>query len=548
LRFRVRASQFLANNLAFVAIFAIAAPLTLAFAWEAVISSVGDDSVSYLTLARRMSPFASDPFTAPWAQLHGHFPPVFPMLLAYTGGAEDFLMAHLAVAAYALVALVLLYRYAALRLGSSRAGALLALLFLLTPSAWISMRGILSETLYLALSLAALLFHAQCVEKGARRVDLATFGLLLAACYLTRVAGITLILAYAAQLAFQAFGRRRIPAPASFIPFVPPIVLAILWIALRPQGDVDNYRKTLHGMLGHWLTDPGLLLSLSWNSVVGGWIASFAGASSVGLAARIGFGALGLAGIAGALLATRRNRLDGWYVLLSLAMITVWVFREDNTRRLLYPLLPLLLIHAAEALAAACAMLKRRNAIRLGLAVGWVSVAALVLPATLLVLQKALDHAPLIPGYAYDPAAMTEDYTTVNIAGARAAARQHAAILAGFESLEGATPPGSRVMWMRPEYVGLLSNREGVPWHFAWDRPTLAREILRTRTDYVIATRLSKMDVAGGGGDEFGTLVNDTPAYLRPSMVIANPESGIQEFVLLQVDRETLERYIAANG
>jgi len=54
----------------------------------------------------------------------------------------------------------MLYRYAAFQLASARAGLLVVALFLLTPTAWTSITGILSEPLYLFVSLAALHFHA----------------------------------------------------------------------------------------------------------------------------------------------------------------------------------------------------------------------------------------------------------------------------------------------------------------------------------------------------------------------------------------------------
>src|SRR5476649_2457974 len=144
---------------AFLALLALVVPAMVAVYWQGVVASLGDDSLSYLTLARYLSPFSSDPLTAPWAKYHSHFPPLFPLMLVFTGGAQSLLAAHLAVAACALVALTLVYRYASLRLGGSGAGCLVALLFLLTPSAWVSIRSILSEPLYLSLTLAAIIYH-----------------------------------------------------------------------------------------------------------------------------------------------------------------------------------------------------------------------------------------------------------------------------------------------------------------------------------------------------------------------------------------------------
>ncbi len=525
----------------FLVLLAIAAPITIAFSWQHVIASLGDDSVSYLTLARYLSPFSSDALAAPWAKHHANFPPFFPLLLAFTGGAYSLLAAHLAVGVCALAALCLVYLYAERHLGGPRRGALVALLVLLTPSAWVSVRGILSEPLFLALSLAALVFHERRLATDRGKAALLAFGALMAAAYLTRIAGIALIAGYAIHVAVEAVRRNRRPVWTAFLPFAPVLVLASVWMALRPAVEMDGYRHAAQGMLGHWLSEPGRLLAISSDTFFGGWVASFTGSSAVGGVTRVMFGAVGALGIAGAIRGAMRNRLDAWYVLASLAMLFAWVFPEDNTRRLLYPLLPLLLVLAGEALAALCTRVRALRREGLVLFVGWAFLVVMILPATVLVLRKSLDTAPLIPGFAYSPASMTEYYTTVDRARANALAYQHAAVLSGLESLDRATPPGARVMWMRPEYIALLGKREGVPWYFRWDRPTLAREIGESGTTHLVVTRLFKADLALQGGDAFAALAIDPPPYLRAIQVIASP-TGSQEFVLLEVDRSALGR------
>jgi 4-amino-4-deoxy-L-arabinose transferase-like glycosyltransferase len=537
--------SFLKRHGAFLALLALAVPLTVGFCWQDVVATLGDDSVSYLTLARYFSPFSSDATVAPWAKYHGHFPPLFPMLLVMAGGTHSFLAAHLAVGACALAALVLVYRFAAVRLASARAGFLVALLFLLMPSAWINAHGILSEPLYLALTLAALLYHARRVEPVAGTASLLAFGALLGAIYLTRVAGVALIVAYAIHVAVRAAARRKFPERSALAPLLIPVVLAAVWLALRPEPNVDNYRLTLRLVLDRWMTDPAILRA-SWDALAGGWVASFTGDSQVGPVAQALFGALGVLGMAGALLGASRNRLDAWYVLASLAMIFLWVFPEAITRRLLYPLLPLLLIHAAQALAGACALLKGARYAGRALAAAWALLALLILPASILVAQKAIARAPLFADSGYSYAGITDYYTTVNLPRARAIAGEHAAVLAGLESIARTTPPDARVMWMRPEYVAVLGKRAAVPWYLTWDRVTLAREIQRTGAGYLVAARLYKNDLAGHGGEAFTPIVEAPPAYLRATLTIANPADGTLEFVLLEVDRAALDRYLAA--
>src|SRR6476661_10981972 len=134
----------------------VAAPIC-AFTWQAQLATFGDDSASYLTLAHYFSPSGSA-IVSQWAGYHSNFPPIFPMLLALTGGALSLHVAYALVAVCAAIGTALFYRYAALELGE-RSGIVVAVLFLLTATAWVSLKGVLSESLFLLVSVAALLFH-----------------------------------------------------------------------------------------------------------------------------------------------------------------------------------------------------------------------------------------------------------------------------------------------------------------------------------------------------------------------------------------------------
>jgi hypothetical protein len=92
--------------------------------------------------------------------------------------------------------------------------------------------------------------------------------------------------------------------------------------------------------------------------------------------------------------------------------------------------------------------------------------------------------------YAYRD--VTEYYTTINVERARERAQLAVATLAGLAAIGSATPPGARVMWMRPEYVGLLGHRPGVPFYFRWGAPEVAAEVKRAGVDYVVDTWLLK--------------------------------------------------------
>ena len=522
-----------------VALLAIVAPLAIAFCWHDVIASLGDDSVSYIAMARHLSPSSHDALVEPWLGYYSHFPPLFPLLLAATGGAWNFFAAHMLVAACAIFAVAMVYAYGVTRFGTARAGLSLAIVFVLLPTAWISVTGILSEPLYLALSLAALAWH------GKRDEDGLVLGLLFAAAFMTRVAGIALLAAYAAHLVVRALSLRERPSLRSLLPIALPAVLQLVWMALRPPLESRGYQADLQSILGHWIDDPARVAAKSWHALSGGWVSSFTADSEEPFGLRVLFGMIAAMGLAGAIRGALGNRLDSWYVLASLAMLVLWVFSEDNQRRLLYPLVPLMLVHAAEAMAALVQGLRDPARANLGMVAGAALVITLGAPATFLVFQKSADRVPFVAGFGYSPAAMTDYYTTVNIDRARALAWRHGAVLAGLESIDRATPPGSIVMWVRPEYVAILGRRESTPWYHSWDRATLAREIRRTGATHVVAARLFKSDLEEGEGDAYAAFAVDTPRYLHTVLAVPGPQPGVPEFVLLEVDAKGLEQALA---
>jgi hypothetical protein len=166
----------------------------------------------------------------------------------------------------------------------------------------------------------------------------------------------------------------------------------------------------------------------------------------------------------------------------------------------------------------------------------------LCLPAVLLVAEKSRDRRPVLAGYPYAYRDITEYYTTINLEKARLLAELQVAILAGLEAVDKVTPPGARVMWMRPEYVALLGRRRAVPFYYSWSPRVLAQEVKRSKTDYLVASRLFKTDLDGVDGDPFVTM-RGILAYSRPVF-----HFGDDTFVLMKVDPAALDAFLRAAG
>ena len=524
----------------FALLMAVAAPLMAAFVWQPGLASMADDSITYLTLARHFAPGPS--WADGWAWQHGHFPPLFPVALLLSGGASNLVAAHLLVAAFGLVALVFLYALGRQRLGSPMVATLLVAVFLLTPTAWISVKGILSESLYLALSLAALWLHARRLEgEAATRWQWLLFGVLLAGVVLTRTAGITLAAAYAVHAAIRALSTRGRAAGVLLLPALPVAAGVLAWILLRPDDD-SGMRGDAAYIFLRWIDQGAALLPYAVGIFHDGWIASFHGNRGTAHLADIVFLAFLAWGLAGAAWNAARNRLDGWYVLFAVALVFAWSYPQDAARRLFYPLVPLLLLHGAELILRATRRLaSARRA--MALATAGLMVAGFCAPAMVLLVEKARAREPL-PGTRFAYADITDYYLYVNEAVARQRAGAHLATFAGFDAVAAATPPSARVMWMRPEYVALLGGRDAVPYLNEWDSLTLARAIQRSNAGYVIFAEMYKVDLQTTMRHPREVLT-DLPKYSREVVSIANPISRLREFALYEIDRERLAEYLA---
>jgi hypothetical protein len=534
----------LREHAGFLVVFVATALLILHFAGWGRIPTVGDDSVSYLMLAHHFIDPA-DALLRPWMGYHAHFPPLFPLVLALSGGASNLGAAHVVVAAFAILCVPMIYRYAAWVLRSKGVALGVVLVFLFAPTAWVSIRGIMSESMFLFLSLACLYYHeTRLADAPARPSQWLMFGLLLACAYLTRAAGLALVVAYAMHVAIRIAVAKDRPVLPFLLPFVPLALFVAAWLAWRPASPVSAYEVTIASVLEHLRNGPGRYLLASAEALARGWLASFTAESGVHWTAKAAFALAGALGVAGSVMRAFANRLDGWYVLACLAMLLVWLFAEDNMRRLLYPLVPLLLVHAAHCVRVLARRMRSGKYAGRALAVLAALAIVLSLPPWIMVHSKSLERAPVLEDSPYTYADITDFYTAISIKGSHAVAARHVAALAGLESIERLTPPGAKVMWMRPEYVALLGHREGVPWYYDWDARRVGREIRERKVDYLVVAALHKADLGGSRFEPTVTL-EWVLKFSRPVRLTPSAVPGNYDFALLHVDAAALDAYLA---
>ena len=517
------------------------AAVAAAFLWQPGIDSLYDDSVGYLLMAQAFTPFHAVPPAVAAAASLEKYPPLFPLALALSGGAYDWRIAHLVVAASFAASVLLLGLHARRVLDSPWQGWILALVFAAMPGAWLNAKGILSEFSYMALTFATLAYHDRWSDRAPGRSAAAVLGLLLTATVLTRSVGAALVLAVAyAEVVRYARARDAARLRLMALPAAVAIAAALAWHAVRP-GAGDTYGSSAAVMVqGAAQHGPGWLLAWAVHnasSLVAAWynaLLIFWGEPwrpQVLIAS-----ALGIAGLGASIVRAARGAADGAYCVIYLAILLIWPF-PGQMYRLAFPVVPLLMVSAFWALRAS--LEPRLGARRADRGTMYAAAAPLVLclPALLFyVAQRA--RMPDTPVDGMRKTDIAEFYRIPSGPGAEANAREQIAVMADLRRVGETTPEGARVMWYAPDYVALLARRHAVPLRPPATTAQLAAQVRATGADYLYVSDVRPRDSLLSEGDPMAAAALAAP-LARGVWARRDPQGGVRA-ILLKFDPDRI--------
>jgi hypothetical protein len=518
------------------------AAAAIAFLWQPGLDSLYDDSVSYLLMAQRFTPFhALDPAVA-GAAMQEKYPPVFPLLLAFTGGAYDWRIAHAVVALCFAASVVLLGLLACELMRSHILGVLAACAFALLPGSWLIAKGILSEYPFIALTLATLWMHRRHGEGAVSNRAAAAFGIVMAAVVLTRSIGIALVAALAvAELWRFARERGRARLRAAGIALGVAAVMVGVWYLVRPAAGHDPYVQTLLDLAHREPIDAaiwlGKLVLTNVQALYGGWLHAllvfWGEPDSPRFLVALAWGILGLGA---ALYRAGEGEADGLYVAIAAVILVLWPF-PGQMYRLAFPLVPLLLAQALWGVA---------SLLRLQLAPAtterWTAIAGLLpfaacVPAVMFYIGGRAHAVEPTPGTT-PITSIAEFYRIPSGPAAEDVARRELDVIADLDRLRSTLPADARVMWYTPNYVALLARREGVALRRPASRDDLLRQLRETGADYLYLADVQPRDNLWREGSPF------YPMYLARGVAqIEWMRQGAQDelrAILLKVDRASL--------
>ena len=291
----------------------------IALGWSHELSSAGGDSAGYMLAAQYFSPF--QPHSAILTEYSKQiiYPPLFPWILALTGGGESVLVAHLVVMIFLLLAVLVLFFWLRQESLSVWLSAAVSLIFALRVNTYLLSLDIWTENPYIFFSLLAILGVSLATRKENHNwFWLAAFA--IACATLVRVAALSILVAFWLFLLAHRPKNFLYLMVASALPFV-------LWAVISASTRVGISGYT-HSWLKVYLTTPlvplilhqlqkGLAAAyLTWQF---GWLGTSQPSALVIVVA-----VFGVLCIAGWLYRLRFLKFDAIYLAIYLGMVFAW--------------------------------------------------------------------------------------------------------------------------------------------------------------------------------------------------------------------------------
>ena len=453
-------------------------------AWFDSLSSFANDSVHYLVMARHYSPWQEESAAIAAAWLLQDFPPFFPWLLAITGAAHSFLYSHLLVTGIGFGCLILYYSLAIRWLEHKYLVIFPVLIFALSPGFLLGMQGILSEPLFLLLTLAFICYYIP--ERDITLKQLIVASVLLSAILLTRTIGFALCFAILAQALFSSISEKKIHFKPVFIAIISVGVYLLFMEIWGPVKESHYFDILIPYITGEGpsagtadFTYLSQLKSLlyNWNSFwIVFWIDEFTPIYLV-------IAMFLLASLSGLAIRLFKNKYDAWYVLFYLLILTAWP-HPGQMFRLIFPIMPLLLIYAGYGIIKFSELIISMQKKEWLPIVFYIFVFTAILPSHIFFHARASTAVEknMVPIYEYfrraDPRLAERELLIYN------------QMFQDFRDLKHSIRHDEKVMYFLPAYLAILSDRTGITSNSPVEQSQYMEIAKKNNASYIFLTRI----------------------------------------------------------
>lgn len=504
-------------------------------------STFSNDAASYVLLAAKWSPYFSPTQAELLTWPIVSFPPGFPALLAITGASESLWASHLVVSMCMLASILVFGIYAASQTNRLLAASVTVIVCLL-PGVITNSLGILSENLFLLLSLAALVLYSYVrAEPRTSWVWCAGLFVLLAATLLTRTIGIALVFAFVIAGLFDRQLDRR---SRSYV-LLAATGAAVAWLTLeigQPEQheldyasfllrQVDRAGGGLWGALVYVLETVGrnfMALLNAWSRYISLNDETFWSFALTYILFAIAMIATGLR--------AARLKIDAVYIAGYLAIILIWP-AVPQMLRFLHPIVPFLLL---QPITYCCekGLWPKSAPVRFTAYVLSVLTVGLLVIVQLRMVEMRSEAKRTSPEllHSFEYYYATEDNSNENLARAYAF---NTSVIKEFAKL---IPEDGRVAAVKHEHFAILADRAAISLSAVVSRDQQLCNLKLFGVDYVYASGLTSQLNRKGPN-----IVQDYENFTQEVWSLSSSDGDKRAYVLY-VDREAIERELADAG
>lgn len=442
---------------------------SVTFVWHDNLTTFASDSVNYMIMGKYLSPWkeASSPINELW--LYQDFPPLFPIVLALTGTAHNFISAHILTLSFLILSLPFIYKFSRHCFASKTQALCITALFMISPSAWLNMLGILSEHLYILVSFILIFLYPRLVRNDIKLTIL--FGLLLAMLILTRSIGISMFVAFLIS-GYLMWHKKEIKLNTLLLPFFIVILVNVIAKLLHHSSVPTQYLNQIKNLeFGQQLQALIDAWFKSWQFY---WTDELIFSYTIVLF-------IGVLACTGLVIRLKELKFDAIYALFYLLILLVWP-HPGQAVRFLYPVQALLLIYSFYTIYLVCniSFEAYKNKI---IYISILLMCSIVIPPLSYLYHRYSVGKEL--GYNH----IKEFYRIPDIKKAREQAEIQSQMFVDFKKIGEVTEPDDIILYFEPSYIALLSNRNSRPLNTSLVNGHYAINDLE-HADYVYLSRL----------------------------------------------------------
>ncbi len=449
------------------------------------ISSLASDSVNYILLGQYFSPWTQTSDVINSILTYQDYPKFFPMILGITDATHNLMYAHFLSSSFLIFALILLSQYLVLIKYDKTSSILILFIFSLLPSTWINSIGILSENLYIALSILIFFLFELWRQTGKQKYIYLSLLFSIFA-FLTKTIGIIILVLISFIFAREFSGRLSITKKRKNIFIALIIMLAIILEILTFQFIPEQYKNQtseIYSLIINNQILPIEYFKQQVTSIHDAWKRAWLIYWFEDLSLRhVLVNLVGALAIIGMSLRIKEKKIDAYYTLFYIIFIMLWPYPGQSSR-FLYPILPFLIIYflySISALTRAYAPDKLYVSNSLSLIICLI----IILPTTGFTFHRF--QSGVMTGINH----VTEYYREPDISKATLNAEIQLKIMNDISNLKSLTQENDVILFFEPSYISALANRPSMKFITPINDDEYIEKLKESKFDYVFISRI----------------------------------------------------------